>query len=226
MTTSGTATFNPSCDDIMRSALQLAGLLPLGRSASAQQLQHARFFLDEFFKSQGASLMQMERETLTLAAGIDTYDLAADTIGVTFPMMCLPLPQQSVTQSQTQIQGMSFDQYQQIPDKTQQGVPIRCYSEKLALVTLRFWPVPNAAFTVSYQRQRLMEDAASGATVDRPPRWMRGISFMMAHDMALAGSLPLDRVKYLGGMAEDLLRKAEGMDHEDVNEVQFLLDPL
>ena len=45
-----TATFSPNCDELMRAALQLAGLLPLGRNPNSAELSHARFFLDTFLK--------------------------------------------------------------------------------------------------------------------------------------------------------------------------------
>ncbi len=187
-------------------------------------LQSARAFLDNFFKSQnthGPALMQLERTTVTLAAGVDAYVLPADTIAVETPMMVLPLN----GTSETQVEGMAYAQYQEMPDKTQQGVPIRVYAEKLDVVTLRFWPVPNAVFTCSYRRQRLVQDAGANATVDMTQRWMRGITYAMAAEMALAASLPLDRCKYLQQMADDLLADAQGSEHEDVG-ISFVLEPL
>lgn len=222
MTISANYDFNPTCDEIMRMALQLAGLLPLGKTASAPQLQHARFFLDSFFKSQnimGASLMQMERATLALVAGTDAYSLGADTIEVSFPMMMAVTGETT----QTQIAHMTYEMYQEVSDKTQQGTPIRCYSEKLALVTLRFWPVPDRSYTVSYQRQRLVRNAESGATMDLTQRWIRGVAFQMAHDMSLAHSLPLERTKYLQGEADKLLVRTQGRENEG-GDLQFYLE--
>jgi hypothetical protein len=151
----------------------------------------------------------LERTTLTVsAAGGAEYTLPADTIDATFPLMVAA----TGSTSQTQIERITFANYQEIADKTQTGTPLRCYPEKLALVTLTFWPVPDKTYTVSYQRQRLMRNAEAGTTVDRPPRWVLGIAYSMAAIMALASSLTLDRVKYLQGMGDNMLQKAHGRD--------------
>lgn len=212
--------YNPTCDEILRMAFQYAGILPMGREPSAQQLAHARGMMDSFFKSAApAKLMQMEQATpLALTAGTDSYVLAGDTIEVEFPFM------QSATgqASQTQITRMAWHEYQAITDKEQTGTPIRCYPEKLATVTLYFWPVPDQVYTVTYRRQRLIRNAESGATLDMTQRWIRGVAYQMAHDMALASSLKLDRVQYLQKQADRLLDEAEGRENEG-GDVQFVL---
>lgn len=217
--------FAPTVDQLLRSALQYAGLLPLGREPGATELSHARFMLDMVFKamsSEGPALCEMEQTTLATVAGTATYTLAADTINVEFPMMCQAT---GTTGSQTQITQMVFLNYQEIANKTQAGTPIRGYCERLATTTLTLWPVPEKVYTISYQRQRLMRNAEAGATVDRPPRWMRGIAYQMAHDMALAASLSMDRVKYLQGMADTMLAKAHGRDAENGN-VSYYMEPM
>jgi hypothetical protein len=223
MAVSAQFNFQPTVDQILRSALQYAGLLPLGREPSATQLVHARDMMDMFFKSMssdGAALWELEQAApLVTEAGTATYTLAADTINVEFPMMCAA----PGATSQTQVTQMVFANYQEIADKAQQGTPIRGYCERLSDVTLTLWPVPDKAYTISYRRQRLMRNAEAGTTVDRPPRWMRGIAFQMAHDMALSGSLAMERVKYLQGMAEKMLSKAHGRDSEN-GEISYYLE--
>ncbi len=222
MAVSANSDYAPTVDEILRMALQYAGLLPLGREPTAQVLAHARNMMDMFFKSlssDGPALYELERTTLTTVAGTAEYALAADTIEVNFPLMVAGTGQTS----QTQIERMTYTNYQEIADKTQAGQPLRAYVEKLALVTVVLWPVPNQVYTISYQRQRLMRNAESGTTVDRPPRWMRGIAFQMAADMALAASLDLNRVKYFQGMADSLLARAHGRDGAG-NDLSFYLE--
>lgn len=211
--------FDPTCDVILRMALQYAGVLPLGREPSAQQLAHARGMMDSYFKSAApAKLKHLEPDSLTLSAGVDSYALAGDTIEVEFPFM-----QNTTNQtSQTQITRMVWNEYQAITDKAQSGTPIRCYAEKLATVTLYFWPVPEQTYTVTYRRQRLIRNAEAGATLDMTQRWIRGVAFQMAHDMALASSLGLERVQYLQKQADRLLEDAEGRENEG-GDLQFVL---
>lgn len=225
MTISANYDWNPSVDVIMRMALQLAGLLPLGREPSAQQLQHARFFLDSALKAINGSetiLMQMERTTLTTVSGTASYALAADTLDVDDAPMMQKLTGQS---NETQVTPMSYGQYQEITNKTQTGTPLRVYAEKLATVTLYIWPVPDNTYTISYRRKRLIRNAQSGTTLDLTQRWIRGLSFRMAADMCYTGSLDLGRAKQLKAEADELLSAAHGTEHENVG-ISFYIDNL
>lgn len=209
-----TATFSPNCDELMRAALQLAGLLPLGRNPNSAELSHARFFLDTFLKgARSAALTQLERTTLDVVAGQATYTLPADTIEVNEPLMLQVVGQTS----QTWIRKSVFAEYQTLSNKATQGTPVLCYAEKQALVTLVFWPIPDQAYTFSYQRQRLVRDSGAGSTLDLTQRWYQAIIYQMAADMALAGSLDIGRVKYLQTLADRYIADAQGREEEAVD---------
>ncbi len=213
MTVSANFSFQPSADQLLRQALQLSGLTPLGRNPSALELAHARDHMNNTAKSlaaQGANLMHMERTTLALVAGTSLYTAAADTIEISFPMM-LKVTGQS---TETWVQHMVYDEYAKISNKETQGTPTMCYVEKLASVSLIFWPVPSQAYTVSYQRQRLMRDVESGTTPDTSQRWLDAWAYLMAEKMAIAGSLGIDRCKLLGAKAREAVELAKGREQE------------
>lgn len=219
MTVSANSNFDPTVDQIIRTGLQHAGLLGLGRNPPADQLAHARDILDATLKSlRGVKLTQLERATLPLVAGTAAYDLPADTVGCDFPMSVVT----AGSTSETQVNRMVWAQYQEINNKADTGTPIRCYEERLATVTLRFWPVPTQAYTLNYRRERLIRNAEAGTTLDLMPNWIKGLEYAMAHDMALGGSLPLDRVKYLGELADKLLDRAQAEEQEG-GDWQFIL---
>ncbi len=222
------ATFAPSVDMLIRQGLQLAGLLPLGREPSGIELRHARDMFDVTLKSlssRGACLDQLEREEMTLAppAAGQKSSLAmdADTIEVAFPMM-LKLSGQD---SETPISHIYFPQYQAISNKLSTGTPTSCYVEKLATVTLYFWPVPTQTYTVSFQRQRLVADSASGTAPDMRGRWTDALAWSIAHKMALAASLPITTAKYLNDQAELAVLRAMGREQEG-GDLCFELPPL
>jgi hypothetical protein len=213
LTISANSSFNPQVDTILRMALQMAGLLPLGRNPSAAELAHARDHMNASLKSLsgvGPALTQMERTTLALVAGTSTYVLAADTIEVSFPMSIAVVGQTT----ETWIEHMTFATYQTMSSKDLQGTPTSCYVEKLSTVSLVFWPVPSQAYTLSYQRQRLIRDADSGSTVDLTQRWFNWLTYEMAHKMSLAGSLTLAASKNLKGLADEALLLAMGKEQE------------
>jgi hypothetical protein len=206
--------FNPTCDTILRMSLQMAGLLPLGRNPSAAELSHARDHFNNALKSMsgmGACLTQKERPSpLTLVAGQSTYALAADTIEVDFPMSIVEVGQTG----ETWIEHIVWSQYQELSNKTQQAKPTSCYVEKLATVSLIFWPVPDQAYTLSYRRQRLIRDMESGTTLDLTQRYFEAVMYMMAHKMSWVGSLTLGDKKELKRLADESLAKAMGRENE------------
>jgi hypothetical protein len=223
MAVSANSDWNPAVDVILKMALQHAGLLSLGRTPTATLLSDARDILDTFLKSMAsdsAALIEMSMDTLPVSATVDAYVLPNDTVDVTFPMM---VRETGTSNSQTQITQVVYRNYQEITLKELAGTPLRCYVERLETVTLRFWPVPEKAYTVSYQRQRLIRNAESGTTLDRQPNWVRGVAYQMAADLALASSIDLARVKYLQSMADGLLGKARGDDNES-GDLQMILE--
>lgn len=221
MTISANSDFNPELDTVLRMGLQLAGLVPLGKSASAPQLAHARFFLDVLLKSMKNGvymLAQREPTTLALVAGTSTYTLPVDTIEIDFPIM-LTAPGATV---QTQVDQIAYDRYQETVDKQTRSLPIQCYVEKLSVVTLYFWPTPDQAYTASYRRRRLVRNADSGTTLDATPGWIRGVAYQIAADMGRAGSMDQATITDRQNMADRELSQAEARENDE-SPMQFVL---
>ncbi len=225
MTISTDYTFNPSADVVIKQALQLAGLLPLGRRPRPDQLSDARDMLSIMLKAlqnKGIMLTTAERVTLTLAPGTATYSLDADTIDVEFPTT-YSAPGSSTEQI---VQRMSYSDYAPLSDKTATGTPTRAYVEKLANLTVTFWNVPSEAGTWHYRRVRLVRDASDGGvTLDVTQRYLQAIVWKMAHRMALANSVSLERVQYLEGQALASQAEATGDDVERGDIYMSLGDP-
>jgi hypothetical protein len=213
MATSTSYGYAPTADQFLRQSMQLAGLLPLGRNPSATELAHARDHMNTVLKSlssQGASLTQMERKTLPLVAGTATYALDADTIEVDMPMSLLA----SGSTSEQWIEPLAWSDYQKLSNKDQQGTPTQVYVEKLATVSIIFWPVPNQAYTLNYRRQRLIRDMESGTTLDLTQRWFEALSYSMAALLARSASLRLDAIKDLEAKADKCIALAKGRENE------------
>lgn len=213
MAVATTATWSPPVDDIIRQGAQLCGIVPLGRSLLDEQMEHAREMLKsalQHLSALGVGLCQWQNTTLALTAGTAAYTLAADTIGVEFPMMLAVTGETS----QTQVLRYTWEEYQQITDKTTSGAPTACYEEATHSVVLTFWPIPEQGYTLSYRRQRLIRDADSGFNVDLRHRWTEALVYTMAHKLALASSLGVERVRYLQEQADQKVAAARGREHE------------
>lgn len=224
MTISANYTFEPEWDIVLRMSLQLVGLVSLGSTPSAQQISHARFFLDAFLKDMKNDvfmLSQREPTSTTLVVGQQEYALPADSIEVDFPIM-LTAPGET---TEWQVEQMAYSDFEEIVDKQTTGLPGRCHIEKLAVCTLRFWPVPDKAYVARYRRRRLVRNADSGTTPDMTPGWIRGVTYSMAAEMGRCGSMEQSKINDLQQMADRLLDRAS---HREVDEtaMQFVLPDL
>ena len=223
MTISANSDWLPEWDSVIRMSLQLAGLVPLGKTPSVQQTAHARFFLDSFLKDMKNdvySLSQRELTTTTLVAGTQAYALPADSIEIDFPIMLLA----TGDTVETQVDAMSYEQFSEIVDKQTTSLPTRCYLEKTATTTLYFWPVPDKAFRASYRRRRLVRNADSGTTPDMTAGWIRGVAFQLAADMGRCGSMDQAVISDRQAMADKLLDRAKHREHDEVDMTFVLPD--
>jgi hypothetical protein len=223
MTISANSTFNPTVDNLIRSGMQLAGLLPFGRAPQPDQLRDVREILDTRLKelqAEGTILLTAERaEPLTLASGTASYALPANVLDVD-ELGMLTAPGET---TQTHCFRMPFNDYQPITDKATTGVPMRFYVEKLAATTIIFHPTPDKAYAFSYRKIRLLADVDSGGvTVDLRQKWLRVVTLMIAHDVALAGSRPLSVVEYLDNQLAIAKQIVSG-DDDEKGDLQWVL---
>lgn len=214
MPISSSYAFNPTADEMVRQAFQAAGILALGRRPRVDQLDDARDMLTTMLKAmqdKGIMLVTAERVTLALVAGTASYTLAADTIDVEFPTT-YSAPGST---SEQIVERMSYSDYAPLSDKTAAGVPVRVYIEKSAVLTATFWNVPNAAGTWHYRRVRLIRDASDGGvTLDVTTRYLQAIVWKLAHRLALASGVGLQRIQYLEQQALAAQEEALGDDTE------------
>lgn len=225
MTISANSSFNPTADQIVRQAFQSAGIVPLGRVPRVDQLNDARDMLTTMLNAmqdKGIMLVTAERVTLTLAPGVASYTLAADTIDVEFPTTY----SSPGSTSEQIVERMSYSDYAPLSDKTASGIPSRVYVEKTATLTATFWNVPTEAGTWHYRRVRMIRDVDSGGvTLDITKRYLQAIIWKLAHRLALASGIGIQRVQYLEQQA--LAAQAEALgDDAERGDCQILLsDP-
>jgi len=221
MTTSGTSTFELNVDALIRRSFQLAGLLEAAQSPSQfpDDLAMARDFLNmELGAMQTEGLLQrtVERKTLALSAGTTQYALESDCIDVFIGpdnMIGTMLAPGSTTE--TLVRAIHRHEYVSISSKSSQGTPVFCYVERLAAVSVLFWPVPSQAFTFSYQKVRAVMDTTPGDKT--PDVWVRrqqALMWSLAFTLATAKSQPLPRCGFLRAERDRLKDAAKMNDNE------------
>ncbi len=199
MATSTSYSFDLQRDQIIRTAMRLAGPLGIGAEPTADDIAACSDLLNlglKALQTEAAILRSVERVTATLTSGTASYTASADTIDVEGPAYVTSTS--STTDSR--VDFMSRDEYMIITDKTIQGRPSRMYVEKAnASLVIYLYPVPDTTVTsLTYARVRLLKDMDSGTvTADLMSRWGRAVTCMLAHDVGLAYGMPLDRIAYL-----------------------------
>ena len=207
-------TFQLNADGFTKQALQLAGLLTLGREPNNSMLQDARDLFSTMLKSlqaRGVTLTQAVRSTLTLTQGVADYTLPTNVIDVEFPTTI----QASGDNNEVWVDKMTYSDYRVISDKTTEGTPTRAYVEKLAVCTVSFWSVPEKTYTWNYRAITLLPDMSSGATEPGlTQRWMAALVWRLAYWLAHAYNLPMEKRIELKGIADEEERLVLGQENE------------
>lgn len=225
MTTSSTSSFELTRDALIRRGYQAAGLLEASQLTDANDVAMAADFLQMELVSlisDSTAPTWVTRTTQALVASTAAYTLA-DCLDVVIDAnnaagMIVPS-----SGSETVVQAITRAEYQAISNKDSTGTPSLVYIERLATVTVTFWPVPAATSTFRYSALRWPRDMDTGArTLDLSKRWQKAIVYSLAHQLALAKSAPLDRVQYLEGLAERYKMRARESDVEHVHGQLFV----
>jgi hypothetical protein len=217
-------TYNPGADQIAKQALQLCGLLPLGRVPKPDMLNDARDLLTMILKqlqARGVTLTQAPRLTLPVLAGTATYTLPADIIDVEFPTTIAKVGDEN----DNWVERMVYSDYQTISNKTTTGQPTRAYVEKLATLSVIFWPVPDVDYTWNYRGIRLIVDMDSGlVTMGLTQKWLGAIAWRLAYWLAHAYNLPAQKRMELQAEANSQEALVMGQENER-GDLQMMLPP-
>lgn len=230
MTTSATSAFELTRDSLLRRSFQLAGLLHASHSPNSDDLALASDLLGmelDALQAEGIVLRTVEMTTAALTAATATVSLSADCIDVFVGPDNVAGTIVPLAGNETLVRAISRQEYLSISNKTSQATPSLVYVEKLAAVTLYFWPVPAVSTAVfRYSKVRLMRDADTGAvTLDLARRWQKAICYSMAWQIAMAKSAPLERVKALRSIGEEEKFKARMNDVEKTHAQLYVARP-
>lgn len=225
MTTSATSNLEATRGTIIRRSFQLAGMLEASQATEGDDITMAADFLQMdllSLVSDSTAPTWVTRTTLALVASTAAYTLP-DCLDVVIDGNNAAGMHVPSSGAETVVQAMTRADYQAISNKTTTGVPSMVFVERLTTVTATFWPVPAATATFRYSSLRWPRDSDTDArTLDLSKRWMKAITYSLAHQLALAKSAPLDRVQYLEGLAERYKMRARESDVEHVHGQLFV----
>jgi hypothetical protein len=212
-----------SIDAICTMAYRLAGLLPIQQPMDATQGTHARDMLElviRSLQSKGVFARSVSFYDLTLTGA--TSSAATTDYIFTLPNYVLDVEGNGMyipagetvdrASSETLVQQIGQSQWHELAAKNSIGTPLFMYVHRVSQLQLYLWPMPNEAGTIRLQIHRLFANSNSSgtATLDLERPWQEYVAYELAGHLAVAASLPTERVLLLKGQATALLKECRG----------------
>lgn len=233
MTTATTRTREMTIAQLVNSGYMKAGLLGPYQTLAEPQVTAGVNELELILKglsARGILARQVQWESVTIRNGIWQYTLSESTFDV-FATAMYRAPTDTETQmnapdvvataasAETPVQEKSREEFQRISAKSASSRPVMYWAQRTgAQVIVYFWPVPGVSEdtgTVRFQAHQWRADATDpNTTADVERFWEDYLTWELGHRLAVASNMKLDRVSYLGSMAESKFLEAKAMSYQ------------
>lgn len=210
MTASGTYAYAPANSDLLTLAYRRAGVKRAELSAEhiADGVAEMRMQAVDW-ANRNPNRWLLETQTVALVAGTATYNVNARIVETAVVYYN--------DGYRDRVMGpLSASEYGAVANKTAQSAPTSYWFNLALTPTITLWPVPAAAYTLSIQSFRQMQDmnAANGETPDMPYRFYDAFVTGLAGRLAeIYNPAKADR---LNAQHEMKFKLAAAMDQEQV----------
>jgi len=214
MATSGTFNFNLDIDEVIQEATEMiGGEQTLGHTPASARRSINLMLKD--WQNRGILLWTTYTTLVTVSTSVTSYALSGDTLDALEVVL-------RRDDTDLQLQRISFEEYQVIPNKKQTGRPTQfSIKRNRDNPTILLWPIPeNATDILNIEGIRELEDVdrSAGQNADMPKRFLPpltcGLSYYLS--MKTPGTTP-DRIGMLKSNYEQLLLTAMEEDRERAN---------
>lgn len=193
------AAFAPNTGEIIVSAYARIGVRRT--QLTVTHLSDARMeanLLQAQWGNRGPNLWTVDQQELQLAPGQVIYPIAADTIEVLEVYLStgsigdagadagLDGNAGATVVNDRQLTLIGRDEYLDIPQKQQQGVPTSVWYQRGLVPQLNIWPTANQAYTLYFFRTRAIATASvsDGGTAEIPYLWIDAFTAGLAHRLS------------------------------------------
>ena len=207
MATSGTYSWNPDIAEFSDEAWERCGIDPV--TLVSKHIRSARMSLNLLFSgwaARGNHNYAVDEQTQTLTDSAPDYTAATGTLAILGGVI-------RRSGIDTPVRAISLEVYQQIPDKTIEGLPTVVFFDRKAL-TYYLWSEPeNSTDVFRYWRLRRTQDVtAATETADVDYLWFEALASGLAAKLAL--KFAPTRVGKLEAAAEKAFVEAQLADRE------------
>lgn len=223
MATSGTTIWNPDILELAEEAYERCGLILRGGYELRTAIRSINFLLREW-ALRGLNFWTLEEGELPLIVGQYEYDLPSDTLDLL--MHHIRIQQPNGQPLDYNIFRVSEATYTNVVNKFMPGRPSQLMLHRGLTPSIKIWPVPERAYTLTYLRVRIMEDAGRATnTLDIPVKateaFVSGLAYHIARKKP--SDVPADRAMILKAEYAEAyeLLAGEDVDRADYNIVPF-----
>jgi hypothetical protein len=231
MTTSNSTIFEMNRDQIIAAAMRKAQSLAKGQVPDSQDLTDFTLALNALvagFQTDGMQLWARKKYTLTMTAGVDTYNFGiGQTQNIPYPLkvhQCILQNTQGT--GRIDMEPMSLYDFNLLP---QNGTPIAIgqptnyvYTPGINTGEFKVWPAPDATTTADYTieitYQRPFDDFVNATdTPYFPKEWTNALIYGLAAIIADELNLSLNDKSYLDKKAEKFHEQALSFGSEEAS---------
>ena len=232
MTISSTVGTDMTVDDVIKRSFQTAGIVTLGGTPNSEQYDFGRAILNVLMKSlmaKGIHARWVDFLDVTLTADDYTYTLGATVMDVVGDGQYISASETDLTKASAETRVTQIDRagWHEISAKNACGRPNLYFVNRAVdgdQIEVRLWPIPDEAGTIRFQVHTMPSDTLSGeATIDLREYWMLYLIYEMAHQIAVASSLPVETRSYLRAVAKEKEVDARSYANEKPNS-RFVLN--
>jgi hypothetical protein len=214
MATSGTVAFRPDIEEIIAEAFERCGMD--SQVLTGYQALAARRSLNLLFSewaNRGINYWAVQNNTLPLVNGTTTYTLPVGTIDL---IDVVVRQTTGATTTDTVVERISIEEYNQLPDKSSSGLPTQYMLNKQYTPVMYLWQVPDSSsYSLIYWSINQLEDVtASNQDADIPYRWSDCICAGLASKLAL--KYQPERFAVLNQVYEKAFEYAADTDNDGV----------
>ncbi len=198
MTTSGTAVFTVTRDEIVRASLRSLKVIAIGETPANEDFTNCAFALNLLLKSldaEGYLNWVYQTISIPLIANQASYTIAEAGANVTnyrpVRIASASLRDSSTPPNDISMSALSRQEYEMLTPKTIGGVPTQFYyDQQLTAGVVYFWPIVPASsvYTARLLVQRPIQDIAAGTSstqnFDVAQEWFLPLRWILADEVA------------------------------------------
>ena len=214
MATSGTFNFNLDIDEVIQEATEMiGGEQTLGHTPASARRSINLMLKD--WQNRGILLWSTYTTLVTVITSTTTYALSDSTLDALEVVL-------RRDNTDVQLQRISFEEYQLVPNKTQTGRSTQfTVKRNRDNPTIFLWPIPeNSTDILNIEGIRELEDVNKSAdqNADMPKRFLPPLTCGLSYYLSMkTPGIEMDRIGMLKSNYEALLQTALEEDRERAN---------